>query len=333
MDDLRRATTFWDGEHQEPRAHTWMEHPLVREAINRRIGGERPQWPMDWFGEWTRGKTFRRGLSIGCGTGALERDLIRRRICGSIDAIDISLSAVVAARAAADDAGMGDVIRYFVADFNRLRLPRNAWDLILFHQSLHHVDRLERLMSEILPALEPEGLLFLDEYVGPSRTWWTPGRFRDVRSVYDRLPARHRLQPKLLLPIHGEDPSEGVRSGEILPVIGNGFDVVARRPYGGNLLAPIFSALDPQTPDDVIRSLIEEEDALLRGNVTSNYQIIVARPRTGHPGRAALRRYAAGALAHAVFPQRLLLYLRRFARRVYVAVDRRLRGKPIDHYV
>jgi SAM-dependent methyltransferase len=333
MDDLRRATTFWDGEHLAPRVHTWMEHPLVREAINRRIGGERGQWPMDWFGEWVRERTFRRALSIGCGTGALERDLIRRGICRSVDAIDISVSAVVAARAAAKDAGMGSVIRYFVADFNRMRLPRTAWDLILFHQSLHHVDRLERLMSEVLLALEPEGLLFLDEYVGPSRTWWTPRRFRDVRKVYDRLPARHRLQPKLLLPIHAEDPSEGVRSGEILPVLDKGFDVVARRPYGGNLLAPIFSALDPDTPDEVIRNLIEEEDTLLGSEGSSNYQIIVARPREGAARRTALRRYAAGAIAHAVFPQRLLLHLRAFARRVYVAVDRRLRRKPIDHYV
>lgn len=330
MTDLDRSAAFWDREHREPQYHTWMERPLVREAINRRIGGERPRWPVDWFVEWNEGRVFRRALSIGCGTGVLERGLVERGFCRSVDAFDISLEAVAQARTDAHRAGVGGAIRYFAADFNRISLPGRCFDLILFHQSLHHVDALERLLGQVLGALEPHGLLFLDEYVGPSRTWWTPRRFRTTRGIYDALPEQYRTaRPKLLLPIQADDPSEAVRSGEIRTRLRTGFDIAASRPYGGNLLAPISSFLAGDTPDEIIRDLLEREERLMGEG--SYYELIVARPRPGR--RLAKLRYRAGALAHELLPKRSYRAARAFARRVWVAVDRRVRRKPIEHYI
>lgn len=331
MTELEKTAAFWDSEHADAQFRTWMEHPLVRQAINRRIGGSRPMWPLDWFVEWVAGRTFERALSIGCGTGALERDLIRRELCGSIDAIDASIQSVAQARRTAALEGYGDAIHYFAGDFNRLSLPHSHYDLVLFHQSLHHVDELEATLSTVMKALTPHGLLYLDEYVGPSRTSWSPRRLAPVRFVYDRLPESLRAHRKLPLPIHPHDPSEAIRSDEIISRTAVGFVTLEERPYGGNLLAPIYPALT-ERPDDIIASLIEQEEAWLAEHGGAHYRIIVARPRHGLGQFKARLAYKLLGAMHAAGLAQVAHRARKFARRVFIAIDRRLRRKPIDHY-
>lgn len=331
MSDLERSASYWDHEHSAAEARSWTEHPIVREAINLRIGDGEPLWPLDWFSRWCGERTFQRALSLGSGGGALERDLVRRGLCKTVDALDASIASVATARRHAREENLTS-IHYFVADFNRLSLPPERYDLVLFNQSLHHVDALERLLSTILGSLDPDGFLYLDEYVGPSRTWWTPRRFSAVRFVYDRLPEPLRNDRKLPLPVHAFDPSEAVRSGEILSRLSIGFETIETRPYGGNLLAPIFPSLAPDVPDGVISDLVTEEDAFLTEHSGAHYRIIVARPRRGLARRLSSLKYRVLAIHHSLGVARLAVTVRRFARRVFVAIDRRVRHKPIDHY-
>lgn len=331
MNELRKTASFWDHEHSAAEFRSWMEHPLIRSAINRRIGGDREMWPFDWLAEQAASKTFTRALSIGCGTGALERDLVRRGICQSVDALDVSIQSVADANRTAEREGFGGAIRYFVGDFNKLSLPRSRYDLILFHQSLHHVSELERLLSTVMQSLTANGLLFLDEYLGPSRTTWSPRLFSHVRFTYDRLPRSVRTHEKLPLPIHPFDPSEAIRSDEIISRVAVGFETIEERPYGGNLLAPIYPALETIT-DDLVSGLIEEEEAWLAEHHDSHYRIVLARRRRGVRKMIAVATYSFLAAVHASRFSQLTLGLRRFGRRVWIAFDRRLRRKPIDHY-
>ena len=79
-DPHRRGSVLGSGG-AGPTHVSWMADPAVRAYINRSISGSPQTWPIDWFVEWLRGKRFERGVSIGCGTGPLERDLIRRGLC------------------------------------------------------------------------------------------------------------------------------------------------------------------------------------------------------------------------------------------------------------
>ncbi|HUP48464.1 MAG TPA: hypothetical protein VNA04_06715 [Thermoanaerobaculia bacterium] len=84
------ARRFWDREVIETRHVSWLEHPLVRDYVNDVIGG----WPMDWFERRLGRRRFERALSIGCGSGALERDVILRGICRRVDAFDGSVTSL-----------------------------------------------------------------------------------------------------------------------------------------------------------------------------------------------------------------------------------------------
>jgi SAM-dependent methyltransferase len=289
MDDTTRARQFWENELVASVHSGWMHFPAVRQHIIEQIGIGYG-WPMDWLLHQLQGRVFDRALSIGCGTGALERDLIQRGICRRIDAFD----GAIASLAVAGEEAKGLPIRYFAADFNRPALPRGVYDAVFFHQSLHHVAKLEKLLREVMLALKPDGLVYLDEYVGPSRNWWTDARFVRERELFRNVVPEHaRLSQELPFPIVYGDPSEAVQSGEIREQLAVGFDVLAERGYGGNVLSIMCPAVWWEHADeDQLQRLIDAERAELAAGAQPYYMLILARPKQGAAQTLASLRYA-----------------------------------------
>ena len=289
------AQDFWDREVSMEAFHAtnWMQNPVVHEYINASIGTpERPLWPLDWFEEWLSGRRFHRALSIGCGTGALERDLIRRKLCDSVDAFDGSIASLAIARDEAARAGMVGRLHYFAADFNEPALARNRYDIVLIHQAMHHVGKLEKLFRAVLRAMTPGAILYLDEYVGPSRHEWDEAKYVAQRRCFATVPQTATYVTDLPYPIVPHDPSEAIRSGEILQQLDVGFERLAFRGYGGNLLAPIYPAIDwNAAPTDLLERLIASERELLSTGVGPFHAIVVARPKRGLRKRVASARY------------------------------------------
>jgi hypothetical protein len=89
-------------------------------------------------------------------------------------------------------------------------------------------------------------------------------------------------------PVNREDPTEAVASSAILPAITEHFRVLARRDYGGQLLAPIYPSLrrpdqpggpSPEVFDRVVGGLLDREDRLLARGGESFQSVVVAEPR------------------------------------------------------
>jgi SAM-dependent methyltransferase len=173
-----------------------------------------------------------------------------------------------------------------------LRLPGNTYDAVFFHQSLHHVARLERLLATVLGALKRDGLLYLDEYVGPSRTEWTFQKLRIHSAIFALLPEECRVKPELDLPIQPDDPSEAVRSGEIMKSLEIGFRIDQKRDYGGNLLSVLYPAINwADAPSGLLGRLIAAEEAVLATGEPSYHAVVVAKPATGVRAVAATAKY------------------------------------------
>ena len=138
-------------------------------------------------------------------------------------------------------------------------------------------------------ALKPEGLLYLDEYVGPSRDEWTLAHELRWNWHYYRLPKSVRRVGRIRPPINFEDPTEAVASSDILPAIAREFDLLEQRDYGGNLLSVIYANMyrptsHPPSPradfDGAIARLLDAEDALLADGEPSFHSVVLARPKT-----------------------------------------------------
>ena len=86
------------------------------------------------------------------------------------------------------------------------------------------------------------------------------------------------------------DPSEAVRSAEIMPVLQTLFDVIEFRPLGGAILQFLLADIAGNFQDEVGEQLLENffrlEDTLMAcGDLPSDFAYIVARPR---PDKALL---------------------------------------------
>jgi SAM-dependent methyltransferase len=285
---------FWDRHHHISEDHDfWMAHPACREAINRRVSGKADVYPLDHLYAVAGAPRFGRVLSLGCGTGRLERAMARLGIAADIEAIDGSAVSIDIARTKAREEGF-PAIAYRVADFNRVRLPRRAYDAVVFHQSLHHVTSVEKLLARVLASLKAGGLLFLDEWTGPSRFEWNEARLARARVLFAAVPERWRKWPELRAPIEADDPSEAVRSSSILPAVHRLFSIRVERPYGGHLVSVLLTQLEralipPRELDQMVSDWLKMEDEdLERDPASSYYTAILAAPRSG-PGRLAGR--------------------------------------------
>jgi SAM-dependent methyltransferase len=217
---------------------------------------------------------------------------MKLKMCAEIEGLDSSEASLQIAREKAREEGL-EGISYRRGDLNNLRLPRRAYDLIIFHQSLHHVSSLERLLSRVGLALAEDGLLALEEWTGPSREEWDGQRLAALRRMFGELPEAWRRWPVLRDPIEHDDPSEAVRSSAILPLVRRLFHVLFERPYGGHVVSILLSqmALDRIPKDELDLAIsrwlaLEEQD--LENNPESSYHTaLVARPRTGLDGFAS----------------------------------------------
>jgi len=274
------AAQFWDQQSVAPTHVNWMGDQTVRDYINESISGSPHIWPISWFLQFLGERRFGRALSIGCGTGPLERDLIRRGICRQVDAFDGSPGSIDVARKLADEEGFGGRIHYYVDDFNEPKLPRSAYDAVFFHQSLHHVAKLEKLMAAILRTLRKDGLLYIDEYIGPSRFDWNDALIAPHQAVFARIPAELRLYDPLPLPIQPDDPSEAIRSSEIMPQLARGFRLLARRDYGGTILSVLYPMIDwSRAPESLPGDLVAAEKHALASGLPPYHAIAVATPK------------------------------------------------------
>lgn len=293
----QQVSAFWGRERHAERKHNWLEHPTALECINMRRASD-PH--LDLAGYWRRDFLQRPAplaLSLGCGFGLWERIALKENLAERIEAYDVSEGAIVQARIYAAEAGLSDRVTYTVADIDKIELPVARYNAIFGISSLHHVRELERLFAACRKALKPGGLMFIDEYIGPPRWQFAPHVVALINKLIGQLPPRYRRSVYLdgaprdvyvntpLEWFDANDPSEAVRSDEILPCLKQHFEIVDYKPYGGALLHMLLSGtagnFDPYVEADaaLIRLLATfEEEMEQAGVLGSDFASAVALP-------------------------------------------------------
>lgn len=297
-----QVDTVWSEDEEERTEQAgwyWMAHPLVRNRLNRLSSGDVGSDAYDRLAVIVRQNGFPlpigEALSLGCGFGALERDLTARKIVDRIEGTDIAKGAIGEARRRATEAGLAR-ITYRVVDLDRVELEREAFDVVFGHQSVHHVQDLERLFKQVSAALKPKGFFHLHEFVGPTRFQWTDEQLTLVNDFLSSLPeALRRLPSGDAKPLQmrptidamiAADPSESVRSAEIPVVLDRYFEIVERRNLGGAVLhlalggiAQNFESGNPDHEKRLLDLFAIEDDAMSRGVIDSDFVTLLARPR------------------------------------------------------
>ncbi|HEX8410943.1 MAG TPA: class I SAM-dependent methyltransferase [Thermoanaerobaculia bacterium] len=262
------AAQFWDRQAQKAAPPYWAAYPLVRRYVNELITDAWWAYPTHAFKAAWGYKPLARGLSIGCGTGNLEKDLRWMRICEHVDAYDISSESIRLAKERALKEPF-DNVNFQVADAEQMEYPKEHYDAVFFHGSMHHISNPDALLERLMPALKIGALIFLDDYVGPSRDEWNASHLVYADEAYQALPPWWRLHERIMAPYDASDPSEMIASSSILPAVRKRFVIAWERPYWGNLLYPVLSQVDTTASSDeerdrILRALIEREKQLVR---------------------------------------------------------------------
>lgn len=243
---------------------TWMTAlPVLLHLNERATGHPARDWLTAWAPRYMPGHNIR-ALVLGCGEGWLERALAQHAWIAHIDACDFAAEAVERARKVAPAK-----VDYHVLDLNRDAID-GTYDVIIASSVLHHIDNLEHAYAQIERALKPEGTLIVNEYVGPKRFQYSD----DVHALIHKL--LHALPPHLrrssmtgytyeekarptVEEMTRNDPSEAVRSDEVMSCLAERFDVVEQRDLGGTLLQHLLYdiILNFRFEDPVARSLLE----------------------------------------------------------------------------
>ncbi len=303
--DTVKTSEFWTAcleERQTPGRAAWMyaiDHPRLRAGLyDTYLGG------LDPF-SWMRARMAapaRHALEIGCGGGDLAFGLIEAGTCERIDAFDIAEGAITAAQARVRELGVPG-LRFHLLDGNRWVMARNQYDFVYASHALHHIENLEHLFAQVAATLQPGGVLFASDYIGPSRMQYADAHLAAMNAALATLPEAKRLdrfgvlktaiERRLVELYLQHDPSEAARSAEIIPVLRRFFDVEVV-PMGMSLsfevLLDIVHNFDPD--DDGDNALIDgimrlEQEAERAGEAEPLFACLVARHKAAPPARPA----------------------------------------------
>ena len=194
-----------------------------------------------------------RGLSIGCGEGATpEMVLAETGLFREFEVMDIAEGLLARQQQIARQRGL-ESIAYKPQDLNRMALSPGTYDLIWAVGTVHHIENLENFYEQINRALTDDGLFVLREYVGPNRIQFTDEQLALVDEILACLPAKYRTTPagqvKVTEPrpdveaLIRVDPSESVRSADVLPLLMRTLEVVQLSKTGGTILFPLLNGI------------------------------------------------------------------------------------------
>jgi SAM-dependent methyltransferase len=175
---------------------------------------------------------FEHGLTLGCGAGRCERDLISRGVGRSFHGIDVSEKAIAKAREIAKEQRLP--LTYEVADLNFVALPEKTFDLVVAQTCLHHILLLERVAEQVWRSLKSNGYLWIHDFIGETQFQFDPKRLSIANQILTILPEKfrkNRITGRLIEEVKRPEPGrlvspfESIRSAEIIPVFQRWFTI------------------------------------------------------------------------------------------------------------
>ena len=262
----------------------WWIIPKVRQRWNLLITGnpelEYKKYFIDTFLQNKQGIKL---LSLGSGSAHHEIELAQYSNFEEIVCVDIAKDIVQNAEKTAAKLNLKN-IKFICADANSFDIPKEYFDIVFFHSSLHHFDKLDRFIpNKIKQSLKENGLLIINEYVGQKRLQFSKNQIKKINEALNLIPEKYKIRYKsglLKTKFYGPgilrmiiaDPSECIDSDRILPVIHSNFHTIVEKPYGGNILMSVlkdishhFVDLNPEK-NNLLEKLFSLEDEYLKNN-------------------------------------------------------------------
>ena len=304
LDALQRTSDHWDDWQRSRPAEQnlyadWGDHPTVFRAVMRHTFGHEDDNFFSFLKTHYPACAQGHALSLCCGDGAFEEQLLGQGVFGRITGLELSAERIAHGRARlAQSAGLAPALDFLQQDVNSGAFGERCFDVVLAKAALHHIQDLEAAMDGILRCLKPDGLLVTIDFFGPSRFQWTDAQLQVCNDFWrERVPpglqrepdgsptppiGRPRVEDMLAM-----DPSEAARSDELHALLHRRFEVLEDRALGGTLMNLLlygqrvnrFDAADPLHNAVLEEAVGLERQLIAQGRLGSDFRFMVARPR------------------------------------------------------
>ena len=125
----------------------------------------------------------------------LELDLVKSGVVETFECFDFAEQRIAVGREQAAIAGLGDRVHYHASDAFRDVTAAGEFDFVHWQNAIHHMLDTREAIAWSSRCLAPGGVLYLDDYVGPSRFQYTNRQVRAFNHVLAALPARFLARP------------------------------------------------------------------------------------------------------------------------------------------
>ena len=276
----------------------WWNIPEVKARWNQKISGDSKMGYEEYFVKTQlEGKSGLKMLSIGSGVCSHELLFAQSGKFEKVTCLDLMDNLLSTGEEEAKALGVEEILDCVRGDIFSHDFKGEQYDVILFHQALHHFDRMETFLGQtIVPLLNRDGVLLINEYVGPTRMQYPREQIKAVNGCLKLIPEtfRQRFKSKMIkskyrgsgtMRVKLADPSECVDSGSMIPALSKLFTIVEERPYGGNVLSSTLKDIahnfmgQSVEQDEILHKIFAFEDKYLETHPSDFiYGVYLQRP-------------------------------------------------------
>lgn len=244
---LRRTAATWDAIQTSIAPEYWGNFKVVRELTQKRITGDTN---LSWYTMQIQKRVnpFGRVLAFGDGKGMAAEAAIVRKNTSEIVYFNISNEECQRFLKLVTENKITVPVRCFIGDANTYNFhDLGNFDTIISVGAFHHMKNFNKIFSHLNDILAPDGLIYIDEFVGPRKWSFNRRVRRQINELLSSLPATLVLDRRpvriwdfFILWLRANDPSEAVRSDKLKAAIELKFKVQESDHFGGSLLFPFF---------------------------------------------------------------------------------------------
>lgn len=245
--NLKKTAQFWDQTDTAASSEYWWNNKIIRAFIQKEITKD-PS--MSWYTKkiQERQTPFGRILTFGDAHGMAAEAFLTKRDTTEIIYLNISKGEGINFKKKMEELGINIPCSFIHADANTFNYSSlGLLDTIIDVGAFHHLENFEYIFPQLNNQLQSDGIVYVDEYVGPSKWEFNQSVIEIINHWLKTLPddliacSKKVCQDdfKQLWKSIG-DPSEGIRSGDIDCMLRKYFNLVEATSFGGTLLQPFF---------------------------------------------------------------------------------------------
>ncbi len=177
----------------------WWHSQCVVKHINQKICGQ----PLEAFSgginqrllEISEGKTLSKGISVGCGNGQKEMDLLKKGLIGHFHLYELAEARIEQGKQLAKTWQLEDRVTFHNGNAFEVETTAESFDFVHWNNSLHHMLDVEQAVRWSHHILRRGGLFYMDDFIGPSRFQWSDRNLALVDRILKILPEKYLVKP------------------------------------------------------------------------------------------------------------------------------------------